>query len=290
MNLIALPSLNTRMKKAWISLPLAMACGLVSQTSHLGAAAAEAKKIDISKFPGAFVQEVIVPVPSEVFSVLDKLGPNNWRDQLREQNNQLLTDRFEIALQFGVVVADGFIAVQAQDKTTIQELGSEVRRLAKALGVDKEVSQHAQSILDNADKNDFDAVRQEFDGIQSTVREKMRTMRDDDVAQCVSIGGWLRGTQVVTSLVSQSYDKDKAELLNQPDLVAHFRESLESMDAKVVDSSKLKAVAAGLEKIQVAMTPAEGGMIPSTAITMINGESAALVESITGGSGGADSN
>ncbi|CAN5241351.1 hypothetical protein BH23VER1_BH23VER1_12240 [soil metagenome] len=243
---------------------------------------AENKKIDLSQFPGAYVEEVIVPVPSEVFAVLDKLGQPNWRAELRTQTNQLLTARHELALQFGVVVADGFIAVQAQDKTSIKELGSEVRRLATALAVDKEVSQHAQSILDNADRNDFEAVRQEFDRVQNTVRDKLRTMRDDDVAQCVSIGGWLRGTQVVTSLVSQAYDKDKAELLNQPDLVSHFRDLLKVMDPEVRRSPKLRAVGDGLEKIHAAMEPSAGGMISPTAIETINQECTVLVDAITG--------
>ena len=155
--------------------------------------------IDLSKFPADLFEEVIVPVPSEVFEVLDKLGQPNWRAEMRDQNNVNLTDRYEVALQFGVVVADGFIAVQAQDRQMIQNLGQEVRRLAQQLGLKDPVLKHAQGIMDSAERNDYDAVRLELDKTQRTVREEMEKMRDGELAQCVSIGGWLRGTEVVTA-------------------------------------------------------------------------------------------
>ena len=42
----------------------------------------------------------------------------------------------------------------------------------------------------------------------------MERMRDSDLAQCVSLGGWLRGTASVTSVISKDYTSDSAELLN----------------------------------------------------------------------------
>ncbi|MDG2124684.1 MAG: hypothetical protein P8J87_13350 [Verrucomicrobiales bacterium] len=239
--------------------------------------------IDLSKFPADLFEEVIVPVPSEVFEVLDKLGQPNWRAEMRDQNNVNLTDRYEVALQFGVVVADGFIAVQAQDRQMIQNMGQEVRRLAQQLGLKDPVLKHAQSIMDSAERNDYDAVRLELDKTQRTVREEMEKMRDGELAQCVSIGGWLRGTEVVTALISKSFSAEKSELLNQPDLVAHFEKEIERMKDNVRRGAKMKKVAKGLKTIGKAMRPSGDGMIQADAVASINSTCAELVKLVAGG-------
>jgi hypothetical protein len=51
-------------------------------------------------------------------------------------------------------------------------------------------------------------------------------MKDMDLSQCVSLGGWLRGTASVTSVVKKSFSADRAELLNQPMLVEHFQATI----------------------------------------------------------------
>ena len=244
---------------------------------------------DINTFPGDVIEDVIVPVPSEIFEVLDELGQPNWRAEMRPQANANLSDRYEIALQFGVVVADGFIAVQAEDQQTVQNLGREVLDLAGKLGLRDAVLQHATSIDEGAKNGDFEAVRQELDSTQFTVREEMKRLRDSELAQCVSIGGWLRGTEVVTSLVSKSYSPEKAELLNQPGLVDHFVAAVSAMKPKVREGKKMAQVKEGLETIQVTMKPTgEETVIAPDAVEKMLEVSSGLVHLVTGDKPAAD--
>ena len=138
---------------------------------------------------------MVVPVPSEVFSVLDKLGEPNWRHEIRELEVPNTSDRTKLALLFGHVVAEGFVAVQAEDKEAVKDAGKDVISIATALGLTKAVRPHAQAILDAADKNDWKSIRKEFDQTQKTVKDTMEEMKDIDLSQCVSLGGWLRGLQ-----------------------------------------------------------------------------------------------
>jgi hypothetical protein len=57
----------------------------------------------------------------------------------------------------------------------------------------------------------------------------MVELGDDELAQLVSIGGWLRGTQVLTSIVSKNYSPDGAELLYQPQLLEYFSKRLDGL-------------------------------------------------------------
>jgi hypothetical protein len=228
----------------------------------------EAQKYDAASFPGFVVDEVVVPVPSEIFSVLDKLGEPNWKQELRGVKTPSTTDRYELSLIFGTVVAEGFVAVQAQDKKAVEDIGREVLNLAQALGLTKAVRPHAQSILDAVDKNDWKAVRKEFDQTQATVRFEMERTRDIDHAQCVSLGGWLRGTASATSVVAKAYNADRAELLNQPMLVEHFSKSITGMSSEAKSNATVAAISKGLATIRKAMESQDGNITQEQVTTI----------------------
>ncbi|MGB8463594.1 MAG: hypothetical protein WCE49_01475, partial [Terrimicrobiaceae bacterium] len=93
-------------------------------------AQAPQQTIDLSKFPAAAVDEVVVPVPSEVFSVLDKLGSPNWKAEMRENLGKNTGNRAQVALLLGTVIADGFVAVEAENSESVKQIGQEVLNLA----------------------------------------------------------------------------------------------------------------------------------------------------------------
>jgi hypothetical protein len=177
-------------------------------------------------FPAEIIDDVIVPMPSEIFLVLDKLGRPDWKSLVRAEKVSVPTNRLDTALLLGATVAEGFIAVQAQDEAMVEKLGREVLKLASALGFKDAVMPHTNSILDSAKKGLWEIVRVELDKTQKTVRDLMEERRDGDMASCVSLGGWLRGTEAVTHVVESHYTADSAELLNQPDIIRHFKKSL----------------------------------------------------------------
>jgi hypothetical protein len=191
------------------------------------------KKIALSDFPAAAVDEVVVPVPSEIFAVLDKLGNPNWKGQLRNGKSPTPGDRARTALLLGNVIAEGFVAVEAEDAERVKELGRQVLTLAEAINVRKSVIARSKSITDKADQRNWKGVRAEFDGALQDVRGAMEELNDRDLSQLVSLGGWLRGTEVLTSVVQNGFSKDGAELLHQPELVSYFDRCIGSMGARL---------------------------------------------------------
>jgi hypothetical protein len=201
-------------------------CGLAFASSL---AQSPAPSIDLSKFPAAAVDEVVVPVPSEIFNVLDKLGSPNWKAEMRGNLGKNTGNRAQVALLLGTVIADGFIAVEAEDSESVKQIGQEVLNLADAINVRKAVIARSKSIIDKADAKNWRAVREELDGALQDVRGAMVELGDDDLAQLVSIGGWIRGTEVLTSIVKKSYSTSGAELLNQPELLNYFSRRMDDM-------------------------------------------------------------
>ncbi|HEY5954251.1 MAG TPA: hypothetical protein VIT18_07795 [Terrimicrobiaceae bacterium] len=201
-------------------------CGLALASSL---AQSPPTQIDLSKFPAAAVDEVVVPVPSEIFSVLDKLGSPNWKAEMRDNLGKNTGNRAQVALLLGTVIADGFIAVEAENSENVKQIGQEVLNLADAINVRKAVIARSKSIIDKAEAKNWRAVREELDGALQDVRGAMVELGDADLAQLVSIGGWIRGTEVLTSIVGKNYSTSGAELLNQPELLNYFSRRIDEM-------------------------------------------------------------
>ena len=222
-----------------------------------GAKAVAPERIDLTNFPGELVDKVVVPIPAEIFAVLDKLDEPDWNSgiELPKEGAQG-GDRAVLALTFGSLVGEGFIAVQAKNKDEIQNVGRRALALSESLGLAVAVRPHSLSIIEAAGNSDWEKVRDELDATQQTVRAMMETLRDDELAGLVSLGGWLRGTNVVTSFISSSFSEDKAELLNQPGLIAHFRTMLGSIQGPSGKSPEIRAISTGLARLEAIIAPA----------------------------------
>ncbi|CAN5451702.1 hypothetical protein BH18VER1_BH18VER1_06270 [soil metagenome] len=195
----------------------------------LAASAVETpKRIDVHQISRK-VENVVVPLPNEVFGALNKLGGVNWKEYVRSEKGTNFSERPRSALLLGTVIADGFIAVQAEDATAVKEIGQRVLGLAKGIGVANSIIPHAKAITEAADKRNWTGVRQELDRTQNSVQQAMTEMNDDKLSHLVSLGGWLRGTEVLTAVVNKRFSQDGAELLHQPDLLSYFQERLQAM-------------------------------------------------------------
>jgi len=217
--------------------------------------AAAPERIDLTNFPGELVDKVVVPIPAEIFAVLDKLDEPDWDSGIElPGENAPGRDRAILALIFGSLVGEGFIAVQAKNSDEIQKIGRRVLSLSESLGLAGAVRPHSLAIIEAAGKSDWEKVRDELDATQQTVRTTMESLRDDELSGLVSLGGWLRGTNVVTAFISNSFSEDKAELLNQPGLIAHFRTMLGSMKGPSGKSPQIRAISTGLARLESIIT------------------------------------
>src|SRR5919109_641247 len=200
---------------------------LFGVTFGLNAAQAP-QRIDVKQMSKK-VENVVVPLPNEIFGALNKLGSVNWREYVRTEKTRNFSERPRIALLLGTVIADGFIAVQAEDAPAVKEIGQRVLNLSKDIGVGNSITPHARAITEAADKRKWENVRQELDRTQSSVQAAMNELHDEKLSQLVSLGGWLRGTQILTAVVNKHFTQEGAELLHQPDLLRYFGDRLTGM-------------------------------------------------------------
>src|ERR1051326_3101274 len=224
--------------------------------------------IDVKKMSQK-VEDVVVPLPNEIFGALNKLGPVNWHEYVRTDKGANFMERPRIALLLGTVIADGFIAVQAQDAPAVKDIGQRVQDLAKFIGVERSITSHAKAIIEAADKRKWDKDRKELDRTQNSVQTAMNDLRDEKLSQLVSLGGWLRGTEVLTSVVTKNFTPDGAELLHQPDLLVHFQSQLSDMPEKY-NVDIVREIQTGLGEVRPMISGGGSSKISQASVKKIN--------------------
>jgi hypothetical protein len=240
--------------------------------------------IDIGKLPEQtkMIDDVVVPVPSEIFAVLDKLGKPHWEDVLRPVNGtKAVGEQAQIALQLGTVIAEGFIAVEAENVEEVKNIGKKVLTLSDAIGVRKAVLKRSKSITDFAGKKDWTAVRKELDGALSDVKAAMLELKSEQMSQLVSLGGWLRGTEALTAVVSRNFSKDGAELLHQPVLLDYFERQLAGMRPRTKSNPVVTRIQKGLLDIRPLIGLNDGTEISEKTVKEIGAIVAGLVKTIS---------
>src|ERR1700724_3023196 len=195
---------------------------------------------------------ISIPTPGELFAALEKPGKPNWTGQYRGPIPTTYHNRAQIAPNLGGLIADGFIAVEAQDSQQVKNIGADIIKLAKALGVSENVLSRGNSINEFAEASEWDALHEELEATQNEVKTSMQSHSDQDLVILVSIGGWIRGTQVVSAAVMQNYDERAARVLRQPALVKFIHSKINDISPDLHNEPLVKEVSdqlPGIEKL-----------------------------------------
>ena len=203
------------------------------------------------------IKDVPVPIPSEIFATLDTFSHTNWRGVQRPELGRWKPhgDQAEIALRLGAVIAEGFVAVKAEDAAEVKSLGQAVLGLTRALGVERAALRRSRAIVEHAEKSDWLAVRKEWDSVPRDVERGMKELKSEQLAQLVSLGGWLRGTQALSALVLQDYSAQNAALLRQPALLDHFENELTALRGDLKTKPLLLRIRESIPKVRGLLAP-----------------------------------
>lgn len=197
---------------------------------------------------------ITIPSPGELFAALQKPAKPNWTGAYRAPIPTTYKSRAQIALNLGGLIADGFIAVEAQDSQQVKNIGTDVIKLAKALGVSQNVLSRGNSINDFAETNQWDSLQEELEATQNEVKSSMQSHSDQDLVILVSIGGWIRGTQVVSGSLAANYDERAAKVLRQPALVSFIHTKLNDVSLELRNDPLVKSVNDQLSNLEKLVT------------------------------------
>lgn len=224
------------------------------------------------------VHGLAVPVPKEIFRSLDQFRDANWPAVKRPEVARWKShgDQAQIATLLGVVIAEGFIAVEAKDSIEVKNIGNSVLSLAGGLGIRERALRRSRSIMELTDKNEWSEARQEWDGVLSDLETGMVELKSADLAQLVSLGGWLRGTEALSALVLQNYSAERSNLIRQPELLDYLEGQLRAMSSDIRAGPIVVKLLDGIHTIR-SLVESENGHLSEETVRKVHGVCAELV-------------
>lgn len=196
------------------------------------------------------VNGITTPAVGKVFTDLEVFRPPPL-DLVRSLDlNRSYPDRFQTAIQFGALVADGFVATIARQNQLVADTGRALIRQATILGAGKRLTARSKSLLELSNRGDWTALRRELDATQEDVETAMIELKDGEMADLISLGGWLRGFQLAAHVTADHYTPAKAGILVRPAVMDYFVDRMDCLSPSMKRRPAVSAVAASLKEIR----------------------------------------
>jgi hypothetical protein len=195
------------------------------------------------------VNQYTAPSIEKLFQMLDSLKPIPSRELARPPQPLRLDNRIKYALSFGVLIGDGFLAVEEEDTKVIEPLGRELLRRAKGLGVQQRVNRHSKQLLELAKQSKWEALRKELIVTQKDVENAMLDLRDEEMAHLLSLGGWIRGLEIAAVSVAADWTPERAAKLQQMDLLDYFLQRLDTLSPAFKSNPLISRIDTALQDV-----------------------------------------
>ncbi len=179
------------------------------------------------------VNEFTAPSISKLFDTLQFLMPIPLTDVERKMPEQMPSDRANLAIELGFLIADGFLVVQAGQMDKVEGLAKELTKYGKSLGIGDKVNHHAAAMLESAKKNKIEELKTELAATQEDVEDELLKLRDADLAHLISLGGWIRALEVAAAAVDKQFSPERARKLMREDIADYYTESVAGLEPKI---------------------------------------------------------
>ena len=232
------------------------------------------------------VNQYTTPSIEQLFKTLNALKPIPIQELTRPLRAIRIDNRAKFALSFGVLIGDGFLAVEGEEIKAIEPLGRELLRRAKGLGVQQRVSRHTKQLLDLAKQLDWVGLRKELIVTQKDVETAMLDLRDEEMVHLLSLGGWIRGLEIGAASVAAVFSPERASKLRQLDLLDYYLQRLGTLSPPLKSTPLVSQIISGLKDVRQKL--GDTSAVSQENVSGIQTTARNLVGLIEGGSSTAD--
>lgn len=211
---------------------LAIACILLGANLSVAAEAKLRRLAPADMRSAVFLETVALPSPGEFLIAVDKQFDPNWSQLVKTSVPANTTSRAHLALQLGVLLADAFVATEAQDGQAARNAGRDLIATARKLNVGQNVLARGQGIAALADSGDWRTLREELDATQNDIRLSMQEQNDNALVVFLMTGSWVRQMELAAALAEANPSPAASALLVQPAIAGHLHDRMASLRGK----------------------------------------------------------
>lgn len=219
-----------------------------------GATPALPPMTDQQRGEAVFLDAMSIPCPGEVFVALNKVCRPNWATLVTPATAPVTTDRAQLALAVGVLAANGYIAVEAQDGQQVRNVGREIMTVAKALGVSQSLLGRGNSLMEFAENNAWEALADELEATENEVKTTMVEQKDKDLVALTSAAAWIRGLEIASGVVLGSDTLQGLDAIRQSDLASKLASQLGSLPSRLKEAPQVASAKQALESAATLLT------------------------------------
>ena len=228
------------------------------------------------------VNDFTTPSIRKIFDDLKKLRPLPYDELKRPLPEQTPQDRTRLALIVGLLLADGFFAVEAEQFFDLEPIGRALLNHSKVLGSGTRISSHMKSVLEKGALGKWDDLKEELFQTQKDVEKEMVLIRDVDAANLISLAGWLRAFEIGCSASLNPYDPAKASTLARPEVMEYFVLNLETLEPRIQDNKLVALIRTRLLEIQEKTKLPDQEILSEEEVRELQGITEDLVDQILG--------
>jgi len=150
--------------------------------------------------------------------------------------------RPDAAMALGVKIADGIVAIKAQNAEKLNRSADQLEALGKKLGATDDDLKRARQVRDLANRGEWLMVFLELGFLQADIMQKLASPENKDERTLVIASGWLQGARYATSLIEQNYTPELSNILREPVLAGELNTQVSSLAGEIASSPKVQAV------------------------------------------------
>jgi hypothetical protein len=226
------------------------------------------------------VSELTTPSIKKIFQDLESLGTLQYDKLKRSIPKGMSSDRTLIALNLGLLIGDGFLSVQSEKISDLEDIGRSILKHSKVLGAGSKVAERTKAILENSALGDWKELKSDLATTQREVKHEMVLLRDLDMVHLISLGGWLRGLQIATTTSLNPFAADKAKVLARHDVAEYFAYTLDNLNPSVMKLEHMVALRKGLADIDSIVNLPEGKPLSKEDVKKLEATASSLLDLI----------
>ncbi len=216
------------------------------------------------------VEDWIIPEPDEQFAAVEKSISADWYKAKRPMLPTNFTDRSQIALNIGGLLADAHIAIEAGDAQGTANYSRDMYELCKGLGIGPEVKQRIDELTELSEAGDWRNLKLAINQMGEIIRKSLASLQDENRYLLIRVGAYLRGIEVLSAMVAENYDTKSARLVRQPHLAGYLSSQLTELPEEVRSAALHQELAATLNALREIMDSSDGFVPSNDAVVQLN--------------------
>lgn len=224
------------------------------------------------EFDKAKAEKAALPMPNPYDKLLaieevvgaDKIDWNALADSMAvDVETNEIEGKPDAAMALGVKIADGIVAIKAQNAEKLNRSADQLEALGKKLGATDDDLKRARQVRDLANRGEWLMVFLELGFLQADILQKLSSPENRADRTLVVASGWLQGARYASALIGQNYTPELSNILREPLLAGELNKQVSALGAPLAESPKVQAVAKAVsEAYPIVNIPLDASISP----------------------------